>query len=149
MTTRIFAAADRSLCERPSGKWPYIIHVLPLHRAATAETSSDATALVLIADPEEEPEPAPALLRRLYGLTNTEASVVMRIVRGAGLKEISEESSVSLTTVRTHLQHVFDKTGTHRQAELVGFVLAHQQLTMPHLEPDTSTYRWSSPTHHC
>jgi DNA-binding CsgD family transcriptional regulator len=117
--------SGRSLiCERPSGKRPYIIHVLPLHRAATAETSSDATALVLIIDPEQEPEPAVALLRRLHGLTNTEAQVALRIVRGADLKQVSEELSVSVTTVRTHLQHVFDKTGTHRQAELIRTLLA-------------------------
>jgi hypothetical protein len=46
----------------------------------------------LIIDPECAPEPATALLRRLYGLTDTEAKV----------------ASVSFATVRTHLQHVFD-----------------------------------------
>jgi DNA-binding CsgD family transcriptional regulator/PAS domain-containing protein len=117
--------SGRSLiCERPSGKRPYIIHVLPLHRAATPETSSGATALVLIIDPEQEPEPAVALLRRLHGLTNTEAQVALRIVRGADLKQVSEELSVSVTTVRTHLQHLFAKTDTHRQAELIRHLLA-------------------------
>ena len=53
------------------------------------------------------------LLRRLYGLTNTEAQVALCIVRGADLKQISDELLVSLPTVRTHLQHVFDKTDTH------------------------------------
>ena len=76
---------------------------------------------MLIIDPEHEPEPAAALLRRLYGLTNTEAEVALRIVRGADLKQISDELSVSVTTVRTHLQHIFDKTDTHRQAELVRY----------------------------
>lgn len=38
-------------------------------------------------------------------------------------KQISDELSVSLATVRTHLQHVFDKTETHRQAELVRLLL--------------------------
>ena len=64
-------------------------------------------------------------------LTNMEAQVALRIVRGNDLKQVSDELSVSVATVRTHLQHAFDKTGTHRQAELVGFVLAHQQPTMP------------------
>jgi DNA-binding CsgD family transcriptional regulator len=44
-------------------------------------------------------------------------------MHGADLKEISEELSISLTTVRTHLQHVFDKTDTRRQAELVRLLL--------------------------
>ena len=41
------------------------------------------------------------------------------MMHGADMKELSEQLSVSLPTVRTHLQHVFDKTDTHRQTELV------------------------------
>ena len=111
------------VCERPSGKRPYVVHVLPLHHAATDEISSDTRALVLIIDPDQRPEPAPALLRRLYGLTTTEGEIAVRIAQGAELKEISDELSVSITTVRKHLQHVYDKTDTHRQAELVRLLL--------------------------
>jgi DNA-binding CsgD family transcriptional regulator len=110
-------------CERPSGKRPYIIHVLPLHRIGADETSTKATALVLIMDPEREIRPAAMLLRHVYGLTNTEAEVAVRMAHGSEVKQISEELSMSLTTVRTHLQHIFDKTGTHRQAELVRSLL--------------------------
>jgi DNA-binding CsgD family transcriptional regulator len=80
-------------------------------------------ALVLIIDPEDEPELPAALLRRLYHFTEAEVEVALHIMRGADPKHISEQLSVSLTTVRTHLQHVFDKTGTHRQAELVRLLL--------------------------
>lgn len=111
------------VCERPSGQRPYVVHVLPLRHTATDETPSEARALVLITDADREPEPAPALLRRLYGLTTTEADVAVRIARGADPKEISDELSISITTVRKHLQHVFDKTDTHRQAELVRLLL--------------------------
>jgi DNA-binding CsgD family transcriptional regulator len=45
------------------------------------------------------------------------------VMHGADLNHISEELSISLPTVRTHLQHVFDKTDTHRQAELVRLLL--------------------------
>jgi DNA-binding CsgD family transcriptional regulator len=107
------------LCARPSGKRPYVVHVLPLHRGGTDETLTGARALVLIIDPEHQPEPPAALLRRLHGLTKTEAQIALRVSRGADLKQIAEEQSISLATVRTHLQHVFDKTDTHRQAELV------------------------------
>jgi DNA-binding CsgD family transcriptional regulator/PAS domain-containing protein len=111
------------LCQRSSGNRPYVIHVLPLHRAAADEISSEKRALVLIVDPEQEPEPAAALLRRLYGLTTTGADVAVHVARGTDLKEISDELSVSITTVRKHLQHVFVKTDTHRQAELVRLLL--------------------------
>ncbi|OBJ15962.1 helix-turn-helix transcriptional regulator [Mycobacterium colombiense] len=111
------------LCIRPSGKRPYVLHVLPSHRVDADEPPSRPLALVLIIDPEDEPEPAVALLRRLYRLTEAEAEVALRVMHGVDLKQISEELSVSLTTVRTHLQHVFDKTDTHRQAELVRLLL--------------------------
>ena len=104
-----------------------MIHTLPLHHSGTDETVRQATALVLIIDPEHEPEPAAALLRRLHGLTKMEAQVALRIVRGADLKQVSEELSVSVDTVHTHLQHVFNKTGTHRQAELVRTLLTLSQ----------------------
>lgn len=63
--------------------------------------------------------PAVSLLQRLYGLTKSEAQVALLVMRGEGLSPIAEKLSVSLTTVRTHLRHVFEKTGIHRQAELV------------------------------
>lgn len=116
---------SRSLvCVRPSGRRPYIIHVLPSHRRDADEPLRQPMALVLIVDPEDEPEPATALLRRLYQLTDAEAEVAVRMTHGTDLKQISEELSVTMTTVRTHLQHIFDKTDTHRQAELVRLLLA-------------------------
>jgi DNA-binding CsgD family transcriptional regulator len=111
------------LCQRPSGKRPYVVQVLPLNLDSNHETHSGAKALVLIRDPDQEPEPAAALLRHLYGLTTTEADVALRIARGGDLKEISDGLSVSIATVRKHLQHVFHKTDAHRQAELVRLLL--------------------------
>jgi DNA-binding CsgD family transcriptional regulator/PAS domain-containing protein len=117
--------AGRSLIAvRPSGKRPYVVHVLPSQRRDADEPLREPMALVFVIDPEDEPEPTPALLRRLYRLTDAEADVALRMMHGPDLKEISEELSLSLTTVRTHLQHIFAKTGTHRQAELVRLLLA-------------------------
>jgi DNA-binding CsgD family transcriptional regulator/PAS domain-containing protein len=113
-------------CIRPSDKRPYAIHVVPLSRNSFDETPRDPAALVLICDPERENESATALLRRLHGLTVAEAEVALRISRGLSLKQISDELSVSYQTIRTHLQHVFDKTDTHRQGELVRLLLADQ-----------------------
>jgi DNA-binding CsgD family transcriptional regulator len=69
--------------------------------------------------PERQPEPPTQLLRRVYGLTNAEVDVALRVLRGDGLKPICAELSLSMATVKTHLQHIFDKTETHRRAELV------------------------------
>jgi DNA-binding CsgD family transcriptional regulator/PAS domain-containing protein len=111
-------------CPRPSGKRPYVIHVMPLHRPRSAEDPSALSALILVNDPERETPSATMLLGRLYGLTVSEAEVAMRLTGGASLKQIADELFVSYETIRTHLQHAFDKTDTHRQADLVRLMLA-------------------------
>ena len=108
-------------CARPSGRRPFTLHVLPLHR--TDGLLAPRGALVVVIDPEAGAEPETAHVRRTLGLTSAEAEVAVRLARGTGLRDIADELSVSLTTVRTHLQHVFTKTDTHRQAELVRLLL--------------------------
>ena len=109
-------------CPRIGGERSYILHVLPF--TSTPMDGRDPQALVIVIDPHRQTEPAPDVLQRLYGLTRAEAEVALRLTRGDGLKPISDELSVSIATVRTHLAHVFGKTGTHRQAELVRLLLA-------------------------
>jgi DNA-binding CsgD family transcriptional regulator/PAS domain-containing protein len=107
---------------RRSGLRPYLVRVIPLGLGDSGGAGSPS-AMVIIVDPERESEPELEALRRVYGLTKTEAEVALRVLDGSGLGPIADELSVSLSTVRTHLQHVFDKTQTHRQAELVRLLL--------------------------
>jgi DNA-binding CsgD family transcriptional regulator/PAS domain-containing protein len=105
---------------RPDGARPYVVRVIPTY-AYAVDTSP--TALVIVVDPEQEFMPDGEAVRRLYGLTKTEAEIAIRVLDGTGLIPIAEELSISLSTARTHLQHIFDKTNTHRQAELVRLLL--------------------------
>ncbi|CAJ1500619.1 helix-turn-helix transcriptional regulator [[Mycobacterium] kokjensenii] len=118
------------LCPRPSGRRPYIVHVLPVDPSAVVAPRGGRAMLVIV-DPEQRPEPAAALLKRLYGLTKSEAQVAVMVLRGEGLTPIAEELTVSLTTVKTHLQHIYAKTGTHRQAELVRLLFMLDPLHRP------------------
>lgn len=106
--------------QRPSDARPFILHVLPLHRR---EEPDRRRALVILVDPAHESEPSTALLQRLYHLTRTEADIALRVAHGADPKHIAEDLSVSITTVRTHLHRIFDKTDMHRQVELVRLLL--------------------------
>jgi DNA-binding CsgD family transcriptional regulator len=110
---------DSLACNRPSGKRPYVVHILPL----ATEDPSAARALVVLIDPEQEVEPPKMLIRRLFGLTDAEADVALRVMRGEGLKPISADLALSTATVKSHLQRVFEKTDAHRQAELVRLLL--------------------------
>jgi DNA-binding CsgD family transcriptional regulator/PAS domain-containing protein len=109
------------LCPRTEGRRSYVIHVVPF--TSSGPDGDRPRALVIVIDPERQAEPPRDLLNRLYGLTRAEAEIALRVSRGDGLKPISEAMSLSLATVKTHLHHVFCKTETHRQAELVRLLL--------------------------
>jgi PAS domain S-box-containing protein len=59
------------------------------------------------------------ILTQLYGLTQTEAKLVQILVRGRTLDEAAGDLGISVNTARTHLKHVFHKTGINRQTELI------------------------------
>jgi DNA-binding CsgD family transcriptional regulator len=96
------------------------VHVTPF----TARDNGPPRALVVVIDPNDDPAPPADLLRRLFGLTTAEADVAELVAGGHGLKPIADELALSIATVKTHLQRVFAKTDTHRQAELVRLLLA-------------------------
>jgi DNA-binding CsgD family transcriptional regulator len=106
------------LCPRASEARPFVVHVTPFGADGAAR------ALVVVVDPDAHPDPTADLLRSLFGLTKAEADVALMVVSGHGLQPISDELTLSLATVKTHLQHVFAKTATHRQAELVRLLLS-------------------------
>lgn len=108
-------------CPRPSGKEPYVANVVPIGDP----TGPDHRALVVLNDPAgHKDQSAEEIVRDLYGLTPTETRFVALLRDGNSLADVADRLSVSLTTVRTHLQHVFRKTGTHRQTELVRLLLS-------------------------
>ena len=85
-------------------------------------------AAVIIQDPAENPQPPLDALAELYGLTMAERKVLELVAEGVAPQEAAERLSVGLATVKTHLQHVFAKTNTGRQADLVRLVA---QATAP------------------
>lgn len=109
---------------RPGGRWPLVVHALPLGRDAAYEDAAGAAALMVVVDTGQRVEPRPELLQRLFGLTAAEAQIALAALRCDTLQGVAAELSVSLSTVRTHLQRVYDKTGVHRQAGLAQLVQA-------------------------
>ena len=85
---------------------------------------STRAALILITDSDScagTPEDA---LMSLYGLTPAEAAIAQRLARGETLSAIADSLDVCISTARTHLHHVFEKTSTsmQRQADLMRLV---------------------------
>ncbi len=83
-------------------------------------------AILFVTDPDETAVVRRERLRRDFGLTRAEAEFTREILKGDGLSATADRLGISLTTARTHLAHVFDKTGTSRQAELVRLILQTQ-----------------------
>lgn len=59
-----------------------------------------------------------------YNLTKREAQIADGLAAGESLSEIGEALGISRNTVRVHLQALFDKTETRRQADLLRALLA-------------------------
>jgi DNA-binding CsgD family transcriptional regulator len=52
------------------------------------------------------------MLRGQFGLTAAETRLALFLADGAEPKDLADRLGVAVTTVRTHLQHLFDKTST-------------------------------------
>jgi DNA-binding CsgD family transcriptional regulator len=62
------------------------------------------------------------LLAKLYRLTASEVRVLQGIVSIGNVPATAKALGVAQSTVKTHLHHVFEKTGTSSQSELVKLV---------------------------
>jgi DNA-binding CsgD family transcriptional regulator/PAS domain-containing protein len=107
---------------RPSGRPNYGVIVTRL--VGEPQREDDPALIVFVGDPDAGHVSLCQILRRLYSLTEAEAELVQLLVDGRSLEEAAAARGVTRNTARTQLKHVFAKTGTKRQGELVRLVLA-------------------------
>lgn len=74
---------------------------------------------------------------RTRGLTGAESAVLQDLCRGATPKEIAHDRSVAISTVRTHISSIRQKTRTQSIRDLV-----HRVTALP---PITSAIKWPPP----
>jgi DNA-binding CsgD family transcriptional regulator len=84
--------------------------------------SLPGAAAVIIQDPSEGATPPMEALGLLYGLTTAERNVLEHVADSHSPQETADRLGVSVNTVKTHLQKIFAKTNTARQADLVRLV---------------------------
>ncbi len=81
-----------------------------------------------------------AELISLYKLTEREQTVVLGLIHGNSIKQISENSFITENTVKTHLKSIFNKTRTNSQGALISLILTHEsQVLDSYFESDIST----------
>lgn len=109
--------------QRPSGKLAYKLRINALQEANPDGVTSPAGAMVIIHDMHTNYQAWYARLQKHFQLTPRECECTMLLTDGYSMAEIAERMDISMQTLRQHLKHAFNKTGTHKQHELVGIVL--------------------------
>lgn len=56
--------------------------------------------------------------QQLFGLTKAEAKLASALASGMSLADAAQEQGVRISTARTHLARIFEKTGTHQQSQV-------------------------------
>src|SRR6185436_10659504 len=105
----------------------YVAHVLPLTSGARrqAGVAYSAVAAVFVRKAALDlPHPL-EVIATTFKLTPAEMRVLMMIVQVGGVPEVAPVLGLSEPTVKTHLQHIFQKTGASRQADLVKLVAGY------------------------
>jgi len=102
------------------GRLSLIAMVLPARRPASSWLSGEPEIALLVGDPEQVRLPLVPELQSLFGMTAAQAMLAREILHGDGVSAAAHRLGISTATARTHLLAVFQKTGTCRQAELVG-----------------------------
>jgi len=114
----------------PSGRTDgerYLAHVLPLTSGArrlSGAVRSAAAAVFIRKAALDLPSPLETVAK-LYRLTPAELRVLYAVMEAGGVSAISSMLGISEATVKTHIQHLFEKTGTRRQTDLVKLVAGH------------------------
>lgn len=118
--------------ERSRGR-PLLVTVLPLavENRFAATLTTVACCAVFVSDPDSGQVSRSKTIARSYGLTPAESRLLDSILCGAGVSQAAEQIGISTTTAKTHLQRIFSKTGTNRQAELINLVMS----SVPPLRP--------------
>jgi DNA-binding CsgD family transcriptional regulator len=102
----------------------WVAHVLPLTSGARrrAGASYAAVAAVFVSRATLDLVHPIETVANLYRLTPAEMRVLTAVLQIGSVPDVAPVLGISETTVKTHLQRVFEKTGTKRQADLVKLV---------------------------
>lgn len=105
----------------------YIAHALPLTSGARrrAGVAYMAVAALFVRKATLAMSSRSKAIGMAFKLTPTELRVLLAIVEVGGVPEVAAALGVADTTIRTHVGHLFEKTGARRQADLVKLVAGY------------------------
>lgn len=106
-----------------------VLHLVPTTGSAR-DLFDGGFGILVITPVSASSAPTAAILVALFDLTPSEARVARAIAEGSSLEQIATRYAVSVATVRTQTKSVFQKTGTHRQAELAALLAGHPKIPL-------------------
>jgi DNA-binding CsgD family transcriptional regulator/PAS domain-containing protein len=101
------------------GQSPAIAYVLPLSNLGDRALLAPAAAAVFISTTTSSAPPPEAALATLFDLTPAEARVFCRIGSGQTITQAGDDLQIGSSTLKTHLNRIFAKTGAARQSDLI------------------------------
>lgn len=123
------ASADASLGSRgiglpisAPGQPPAVAYILPLTEGTARAAFRPACAAVFVSTTTSSSPLPEAVLTTLFDLTPAEARVLLRIGSGLSAPKSAVSLGIGENTLKTHLNRIFAKTGTRRQADLVKLI---------------------------
>jgi DNA-binding CsgD family transcriptional regulator len=102
----------------------YVAHCLPLSGGAGAFASlhGDPVVAIFVQPANFDPPSIPQGLARAFDLTPAELRIALATLQHERVADVAENLGVSEATVKTHLSHIFSKTDTRRQADIVKLI---------------------------
>jgi DNA-binding CsgD family transcriptional regulator/PAS domain-containing protein len=104
------------------GHPPAVAYVLPLTEGTARAAFRPACAAVFVSTTTSASPLPEAVLTTLFDLTPAEARVLLRIGSGLSASKSALSLGIGENTLKTHLNRIFAKTHTKRQADLVKLV---------------------------
>ncbi|MGV8929301.1 MAG: helix-turn-helix transcriptional regulator [Brevundimonas sp.] len=100
-----------------------VLHMIPIRRSAH-DIFGQSYALLVVTPLTNHRAPSIELMHSLFDLTPSEARVARGLAIGQSPEEIAIAGGVAITTVRSQLRRVLEKTGCSRQSEVAALLAA-------------------------
>ena len=113
------ARGDAMRLSRNNDQRDYLVVITALPHANTLYKKQVPVACIVITDPMKPAPHSPLLLKKLFGLTPTEARIAQHLTSGDTPTQTAESLNIAISTARTHIDSIFRKTEVSRQTDLV------------------------------
>lgn len=110
---------------RPSGQLPYALQFSSLASNNEFGVGKDAPQVIaFISDPAQELQVDPEYLRKTFGLTPAEIRIAVALCQNGTIEEAAAKAGVAVSTVKTQLKQVYQKTGVDNRTRLTKLIVS-------------------------